>query len=201
MRAALYARVSTQHKGQETANQLLQLRECCHAQNWSVLQEYEDHESGGKSERTAFQQMLRDAAARRFDVLFFWSLDRLTREGTLATLKYLELLESYGVRWRSLTKPWIDSAGPFRDVIISLLASLAKQERVRIAERVRAGLTRARQYGTRSGRSIGRPRAVFHRDRVLELRRQGLSWRKIAKIIGVSPTTVRRACQGPLDGR
>jgi DNA invertase Pin-like site-specific DNA recombinase len=101
MRAALYARVSTQHKGQETANQLLQLRECCHAQNWSVLQEYEDHESGGKSERTAFQQMLRDAAARRFDVLFFWSLDRLTREGTLATLKYLELLESYGVRWRS----------------------------------------------------------------------------------------------------
>ena len=201
MRAALYARVSTQHKGQETANQLLQLRECCQAQHWSVLQEYEDHESGGKSERTAFQQMLRDAAARRFDVLFFWSLDRLTREGTLATLKYLELLESYGIRWRSLTEPWIDSAGPFRDVIISLLASLAKQERVRISERVRAGLTRAKQYGTRSGRSIGRPRAVFLRDRVLELRRQGLSWRKIAKIIGVSPTTIRRACQGPLDGR
>ena len=201
MRVALYTRVSTQHKGQETANQLLQLRECCQAQHWSVLQEYEDHESGGKSERTAFQQMLRDAAARRFDVLFFWSLDRLTREGTLATLKYLELLESYGVRWRSLTEPWIDSAGPFRDVIISLLASLAKQERVRISERVRAGLTRARQYGTRSGRSIGRPRSVFDRDRVLELRRQRFSWRKIAKIIGVSPTTVRRACQGPLDGR
>jgi DNA invertase Pin-like site-specific DNA recombinase len=201
MRAALYARVSTQHKGQETANQLLQLRECCQAQNWSILQEYEDHESGGKSERSAFQQMLRDAAARRFDVLFFWSLDRLTREGTLATLKYLELLESYGVRWRSLTEPWLDSAGPFRDVIISLLASLAKQERVRISERIRAGLTRARQYGTRSGKSIGRPRALFQRDRVLELRRQGLSWRKIAKTIGVSPTTVRRACQCPIDGR
>jgi DNA invertase Pin-like site-specific DNA recombinase len=175
MRAALYTRVSTQNKGQETANQLLQLRECCHAQNLSILVEYEDHESGGKSERTAFQQMLRDAAARRFDILFFWSLDRLTREGTLATLKYLELLESYGVRWRSLTEPWIDSAGPFRDVIISLLASLAKQERVRISERVRAGLTRAKQYGTRSGRSIGRPRSMFNRDRVLELRRQRLS--------------------------
>jgi DNA invertase Pin-like site-specific DNA recombinase len=128
MRTALYTRVSTQHKGQETANQLLQLRECCQAQNWSIVREYEDHESGGKSERIAFQQMLRDAAARRFDILFFWSLDRLTREGTLATLKYLELLESYGVRWRSLTEPWIDSVGPFRDVIISLLASLAKQD-------------------------------------------------------------------------
>ena len=115
MRTALYTRVSTQHKGQETANQLLRLRECCQAQNWSIVREYEDHESGGKSERIAFQQMLRDAAARRFDILFFWSLDRLTREGTLATLKYLELLESYGVRWRSLTEPWIDSAGPFRE--------------------------------------------------------------------------------------
>ena len=196
MRVALYTRVSTHNKGQETANQLLQLRECCHAQNLSILREYEDHESGAKSERTGFQEMLRDAAARRFDVLVFWSLDRLTREGTLATLKYLELLESHGVRWRSLTEPWIDSAGPFRDVIISLLASLAKQERVRISERVRAGLTRARQYGTRSGNCIGRPRALFQRDRALELRRQGLSWRKIAKIMGVSPTTIRRACQG-----
>jgi DNA invertase Pin-like site-specific DNA recombinase len=201
MRVALYTRVSTQNKGQETANQLLQLRECCHAQNLSIIVEYEDHESGGKSDRIAFQQMLREAAARRFDILFFWSLDRLTREGTLATLKYLELLENYVVRWRSLTEPWIDSAGPFRDVIISLLASLAKQERVRISERVRAGLTRARQYGTRRGTSIGRPRSVFDRDRVLELRIQRFSWRKIAKIIGVSPTTVRRACQGPIDGR
>ena len=126
---ALYTRVSTQNKGQETANQLLQLRECCQAQYWSVVHEYEDHDSG-KATRSAFQEMLRDAAARTFDVVLFWSFDRLTREGTLATLKYLELLKSYGVRWRSLTEPWIDSAGPFRDVIISLLASLAKQERV-----------------------------------------------------------------------
>jgi DNA invertase Pin-like site-specific DNA recombinase len=171
------------------------------SQNLSILREYEDHESGGKPERSAFQEMLRDAAARRFDVLFFWSLGRLTREGTLATLKYLELLESYGVHWRSLTEPWIDSAGPFRDVIVSLLASLAKQERVRISERVRAGLTRAKQLGTRSGRAIGRPAALFRRDQALELRAQWLSLRKIAQTVGVSPTTVRRACQGPMDGR
>ena len=71
MRTALYIRVSTHHKGQETANQLLQLKDRCQAQNWSIVREYEAHDSGGKSERIAFQQMLRDAAARRFDVLFF----------------------------------------------------------------------------------------------------------------------------------
>lgn len=199
MRAALYTRVSTKDKGQETANQLLQLRECCGVQHWPIVQEYEDNESGMKSDRAGFQRMLRDAATRKFDLLLFWSLDRLTREGTLATLKYLELLEGYGIRWRSLTEPWIDSAGPFRDVIISLLASLAKQERIRISERVRAGMVRARQYGTRSGRPIGRPSCVFRRDQAIELRSQGHSWREIAKTMGVSATTVRRVCDNPAE--
>jgi DNA invertase Pin-like site-specific DNA recombinase len=83
--------------------------------------------------------MLADAGRRKWDLLVFWALDRFTREGTLATLKYLEQLETYGIRWRSFTEPWIDSAGPFRDVVISLLASLAKQERTRLKERVKAG--------------------------------------------------------------
>jgi DNA invertase Pin-like site-specific DNA recombinase len=201
LRAGLYARVSTIGKGQATDNQLIQLREFSRNQHWVVVREYEDHESGGKTDRNEFQLMLRDAAARKFDVLLFWSLDRLTREGTLATLKYLELIESYGVHWRSLTEPWIDSAGPFRDVIISLLASLAKQERVRISERVQAGLMRAKQYGTRSGKAIGRPPAVFRRDQAIELRAQGLSWRKIGQTVGASPTTVRRVCKGPTERR
>ena len=161
MRAALYVRVSTSGKGQLTVNQTRDLHRCCQTQNWPVVTVYEDYDSGARSERVQFQRMLRDAATGKFDVLVLWTLDRLTREGTLATLKYLELLESYGVRWRSLTEPWIDSADPFRDVIVSLLASLAKQERVRITERVRAGMQRAKQLGTRSGRPIGRPKAVF----------------------------------------
>jgi hypothetical protein len=63
MRAALFARVSTQHKGQETVNQFRELPECCHAQNLSIFREYEDQESGAKSERTGFQEMLRDVSA------------------------------------------------------------------------------------------------------------------------------------------
>ena len=67
------------------------------------------------------------AAAKKFDLVLFWALNRFTREGTLATLKYLEMLDNCGVRWRSLNEHWIDSAGPFRDVVISLLASLASR--------------------------------------------------------------------------
>jgi len=114
LRVAIYLRVSTRDGRQETDNQRLQLCQLCKAQGWEIAGEYEDQDSGGKSDRSRFQTMLRDAATRKFDLLLFWALDRFSREGTLATLKYLELLESYGVRWRSFTEPWIDSAGPFR---------------------------------------------------------------------------------------
>ena len=64
--------------------------------------------------------------------------------------------------------------------MLAILAAVAKQERIRISERTRAGLDRAREKGTRSGQSIGRPRLVFRRDQVVELRKEGLSWRQIA---------------------
>jgi DNA invertase Pin-like site-specific DNA recombinase len=195
MRAAIYVRVSTKDKGQETVNQLLQLHEYCGALNWTVIQEYEDHESGGKTERPQFQSMMADASRRQFDVVLFWSLDRFTREGALQTLQHLNQLSSYGVGFRSFTEPYLDSCGIFKEAVIAILGTIAKQERVRISERVRAGLDRARSQGTKSGRPIGRPRIIFQRDEVPKLREQGWSWRKIAQKTGASVASVRRACQ------
>lgn len=193
MRAALYVRVSTKDKGQANANQLNQLREFCKAQGWTIVIEYEDHESGGKPDRAQFLQMMIGASQRRFDVLVFWALDRFTREGALVTLQHLKQLTSYGVAFRSFTEPYLDSCGIFKDTVIAILGTIARQERVRISERVRAGLDRARVQGTRSGKPIGRPKAVFARNEVQELRAQGFSWREIARRTGVSVASVRRA--------
>ena len=55
--------------------------------------------------------MMADAAQHRFDVLVFWALDRLTREGALETLQYLNRLSSYGVGFGSFTEPYLDSCG------------------------------------------------------------------------------------------
>jgi DNA invertase Pin-like site-specific DNA recombinase len=123
----------------------------------------------------------------------FWALDRFSREGVAEAHMHLKRLDHAGVRFRSLTEPYLDSCGMFRDAVISILAVIAKQERIRIEERVRAGLDRARAQGTRSGRPVGRPRVIVRRDLVAELRRQGLSWSQIAKRTGISIATVRRA--------
>src|ERR1035438_5029754 len=88
-------------------------------------------------------------------------LDRFSREGVLPTLKHLELLTSYGVAWKSYTEQYFDSCGIFRDAVISIAATLAKQERLKISERTIAGLQRAK----RQGRVGGRPRVVVDRER------------------------------------
>ena len=195
LRAALYCRVSTRDKGQETANQLDQLRDFAAAQGWAIVHEYEDHDSGNNPDRTQFQAMMRDAMHRKFDFVVFWALDRFTREGALQTLQHLNTLSCYGVGFRSFTEAYLDSCGIFKDAVIAILGTIAKQERIRISERVRAGLNRAKVQGTRSGKPIGRPKVVFRQDEAKWLREQGMSWREIASRMGVSPTSIRRAYQ------
>jgi hypothetical protein len=94
-RVALYARVSTKDGRQDTENQLIALREYCAKQCWEVAGEYVDHETGGHSRRPHFQQMFADARQRKFDLVLFWSLDRLSREGVSATLNHLERLPAW----------------------------------------------------------------------------------------------------------
>ena len=88
MNIAIYTRVSTKDRGQETENQGVQLRDFA-AKFGPLVIEYVDHESGAKSDREQFQRMFEDASKRKFDMLLFWSLDRFSREGVLATLQHL----------------------------------------------------------------------------------------------------------------
>jgi DNA invertase Pin-like site-specific DNA recombinase len=84
---AIYCRVSTRDKGQDFTNQLLALREFASKQGWTIVNEHIDQQSAKDDDRPAFRQMFQDASQRRFDVLLFWSLDRLSREGVLETLQ------------------------------------------------------------------------------------------------------------------
>jgi DNA invertase Pin-like site-specific DNA recombinase len=188
MKIALYLRVSTDK--QETENQAIQLREFAGKQGWQVVQEYTDYESGAKAERTQFKQMFDDASRRKFDLVLFWALDRLSREGVYQTLQHLNRLESHGVGFRSFTEPYFDSCGVFKDAVIAIMATLAKQERIRRSERTKAGLARVRAVGKRLGRPVSLNGQ--HRAEIARLTAQGHSLRAIARQLGISDRSVRR---------
>jgi len=115
---------------------------------YKIHQEYVDKESGGKGrgERKQFTQMFKDASIRQFDLVVFWALDRFTREGLQKTIYYLQRLDSCGVKFHSYTEPYLNTDQELvRDILLSVLASLAKQERRRISERTKAGLETAKK--------------------------------------------------------
>ena len=186
MRAAIYARVST--LDQEPENQLAELRRYVHARSWAAAVEYVDHGvSGAKDRRPALDRLVADARQRKLDTVVVWRLDRLGRNlRHLVTL--LDELQALGVGLVSLGEG-IDLQTPAGRLQLHILAALAQFERERIAERVRAGLARARANGQRLGQKpldiptadlertahlsirraageLGIPRSVLHRARV-----------------------------------
>ncbi len=185
MKVAIYARVSKETS--DNTNQLLILRDYCQKMNYEIHDEYVDVISGGSPNKPEFNRMMLEASKRMFHLLLFYSLDRFSREGTRKTIHYLQVLEDYGVAYKSYAEQYIDSSGIFKDVIIALLSTLAKQERVRISERVHAGLNRARQQG----RIGGRPTLdAFKIRKINELKLSGMSITAISRELQVSRGTI-----------
>ena len=192
MKTAIYARVSTKDGRQDTDNQLRQLRAFVETQGWTVVHEYVDRASGKRSERDQFQRMFTAASKREFDLVLFWSLDRLSREGTVETLNHLQRLTGYGVCYRSFTEQYLDSTGAFKEAVIGILAAVAKQERIRLSERTKAGLERAKAQGKVGGRPKAEDAEPKLVAKIVRLRSQGQSIRAIATEVKKSPNTVLR---------
>jgi DNA invertase Pin-like site-specific DNA recombinase len=189
MDVAIYSRISTDK--QDNQNQLDQLRGFAASQGWRIKREYVDVATGKTGDREQFKLLFKAASRREFELVLFWSLDRFSREGVLETLTCLQNLTQYGVGYRSFTEQYLDSCGMFRDTVISILAVIAKQERVRLSERTIAGLQRARARG----RIGGRPRAACDPSEIARLRTDGKPLAEIARMLRVSKSTVYRILQ------
>jgi len=151
-----------------------------------------DRASGKRGDREQFQKMFAAASRREFDCLLFWSLDRLSREGTVKTLNHLERLNGYGMNYRSFTEQYLDSTRMFKGAVIGILAAVAKQERVRLSERTIAGLERAKAQGHVGGRPEAEDADPKLVAKIGRLRSEGQSIRAIAAAVGKSANTVLR---------
>src|SRR5919109_4129427 len=152
-RAVVYLRVST--IDQTTANQERELREIADRMGCEIVRVYKDHGiSGtkGRDKRPAFNKLCRDAARREFDVVMAWSVDRLGRSlqdlvGFLSELHALKI-DLF------LRQQGLDTTTPAGKAMFQMMGVFAEFERAMIAERVRAGLARAKS----EGKQLGRPR-------------------------------------------
>lgn len=117
------------------------------------------------------------------------ALDRFSREEALPTLNYLNQLETWGVGYKSLTEQYLDSTGLFKEAIVSILATLAKQERVRLSERTKAGMARKVAAGVKMGAPT---KAQEQIEQMRRLKGGGMSNYAIGKAMGISASTVAK---------
>jgi len=183
VRVAIYCRVST--SDQSTESQVLDLRRYVRERGWTLFNEYCDNGiSGTKDSRPALNELMDAARKRRFDAVLVWRFDRFARS-TKHLILALEEFRNLGIDFVSYQEN-IDTSSPLGSAIFTIISAVAQLERDIIAERVKAGLRRARE----NGKKLGRPKASVDTEKIQKLRSKGLSLRAIAKETGISRTTV-----------
>ena len=187
MRAAIYARVSTLDKGQDTEVQLRDLRSYAQAREWIIAGEYVDRgQSGAKDRRPELDRLMKDVRKRKVDLILCWRLDRLGR-----SLKHLILtldeLQSVGVGFVSYNEN-LDLTTSTGRLMFQLLGAFAEFERNLIKERVKAGLANAKAKGAK----LGRPSPEFDEDELIRLRKSGVTIRGIAERLNLRKSFVHK---------
>ena len=150
-----------------------------------------DRASGATMQRPEWRAC--DRGLGKGDTLTVVRIDRLGR--SLADLvSTLDDLAARGVHFRSLTEG-IDTSTPLGRMFYQIAASFAEYERALIRERTCAGIDAARA----AGRRIGRPPALTDEQCALarQLHAHGEGVASIARLLKVSPSTVRRTLSKP----
>ena len=207
MRAAIYARVSSERQEKEhtIGSQLEALRAYAAQNGMEIVEEFTDEGySGARLDRPALDRM-RDLAERReFGVLLTYCTDRLARKFVLQAL-ILEELERFGVQTIFLEGGAADD--PLSKLMHQITGAVAEFERAKIIERNRRGkLYRARcgeivtgnvPFGyVRTPRRDGvAPHVEIQEDKAAVVRKifdiyvkQGLTVRQIAKQLTLDGT-------------
>jgi DNA invertase Pin-like site-specific DNA recombinase len=184
-RAALYMRISTKNHGQTTDTQAVALREYADRRGFAVVEYRDEGISGSRDSRPALDRLMKDASARRFDVVMVARFDRFARSVS-HLLRALEEFSHLGIDFVSLSES-IDTSTPMGKMIFTVLGAVAELERNLIKERVHMGISRARKQGKR----LGRPKRIFDRERARTMLGT-MSVREVARQLGVSRGVVER---------
>ena len=188
-RCVIYTRVST--TGQTIDNQLNVLREIAKLKGYEIVKEYADEGiSGakGREDRKGFDELIKDATRKKFDLILCWSVDRLGRNLS-HLVSFLNEIQSVGCDLY-IHQSGLDTSTPMGKMMFQLTGIFAEFERSLISERVRAGQKRSRK---KNGRPTNLNDGLVHS--IKYMREQGVGIRKIATELQVGVGTIYKVLE------
>ena len=202
-KAVIYARVSSVGDRQSTDRQIEDLTRYAEGKGYEIVKVFQEHISGAKTnqERGVLSECLEFCKTERPDTLMVTELSRLGRS-TVEVLKAVEDLTAAGVNVfiLDLNLSTLDEEGrenPVAKMVLTVLALGAEMERKLILGRLNSGRELAKKKGIRMGRPKGsslsdEALAAKYPDVVKHLKKGKNSIREIAKLTGVSVSTIQR---------
>ena len=182
MQTAIYIRVSTEH--QIIDSQLHALKKYCEAHSISDYAIYTDEGySGSTKSRPKLDELIKDCESGIVSKVICFSLSRISRT-TTHLLNILERFQQLNIEFISLTES-VSLSSPAGKLMVTVLAAVSEMEKSLIRERIIAGLAAAKAKGIKLGSVKKR-----NSELIQELRKQGLSYRKISKLTGYSLGTI-----------
>jgi len=190
MKVAIYYRVST--TDQSIDMQRSDLQRYCEQRDWEIVREYADEGvSGMKDRRPALDALMEDARKRLVDAVVCWRFDRFARS-TKHLIAALDEFRHLGIEFISYQEN-IDTGSPLGKAMFTIVAAIAELERNIIVERIRGGIRRAREQGTRLGRRPFADPSLLRT--ILLMKAQGKPIRAIAEALKVSKSFVHKTCK------
>ena len=186
-RVVIYARVST--LDQTVDNQLIELRDHCSKMGWEIVKEYVDEGLSGtlsREKRPSFNAMINDGFRKKFDTVVCWDISRIGRS-MKELIMFLSDMKDRGIGICSVRQGF-DTSTSMGEIMFQFVGILSSWEREMIRERTLAGLERAKSEGKTLGRKKVTDDTIT--AKIIELRKEKKSIRKIAAVVGVSVGTV-----------
>jgi DNA invertase Pin-like site-specific DNA recombinase len=182
---ALYIRTSTDNQKESLILQNDELRKYCEIKEYEIVDVYQDDGWSGKNAiRPAFERMMKDAEAGKYEILLVTKIDRFARS-IVDCLVNIEKLQRFGVQFTA-TSQTINTGDAMGRLTLHIMAAFAEFEREIIKERMSAG----RKAAIANGKECYRHKKDIKKKEVLGYLDKNLSATAIAKILGVDTTTV-----------
>ena len=200
--AVIYARVSSENDRQDTTRQITDLESYASRDNIKIVKVFQEHISGVKKieERAVLQECLDYCCNNHIQLLLLSEISRLGRS-TLQVLRSLERLHEakVSVFIQNLGIYSLQADGtvnPLASIIITVLAEFSNIERSNIQYRLNSGRKQYVANGGKLGRKIGYRKTDDEMKEqyknAIALLKKGYSVRAVAKLEGISHTTVQK---------
>ena len=166
MRAAIYARVSTEDQAKEgfsLAAQLKRLNAYCKARGWQVIGEYvDDGFSGRDTRRPAYQRMMQEKD--NWDVMVVLKMDRIHRNSRNFAIM-MDNLRDWNKEFNSMQESF-DTTTAIGRFVMDTIQRIAQLESEQIGERVKLGMTQKAKKGN-GYLGFGEPYGFDYEDKKL----------------------------------